>query len=183
MNETCEVTNDATGATSCVTGGSATLGRPCSNAGECVAGLSCAWGACRPYCTTPMTKCNSPGTELCIPYTDDQNKPLPNLNFCTVACDPFDPKGVCGTNSCHWFESAYQPFRVSDCNSAGTSTLKGACQGDPDCAAGLLCIAQKCEKWCRIGQAGDCPSNVQCKDYFLADAPVINGVKRGVCLN
>jgi hypothetical protein len=129
-----------------------------------------------------MTKCGEPGTDLCVAITDN-GKPLPNLNVCTIACDPFDPKGVCGTNSCHWFESAYKPFRVSDCNYPGASALKGACETDSDCAAGLLCISQKCEKWCRIGQAGDCPNNVQCKDFFAADAPVIGGVKRGVCLN
>src|SRR5437764_632731 len=33
-NETCDVTNEATGATSCVTGGGATLGRPCSQTGD-----------------------------------------------------------------------------------------------------------------------------------------------------
>jgi hypothetical protein len=181
-NETCEVTNESTGATSCVTGGSATLGRPCNAAGDCVAGLTCAWGACRPYCNGALTPCTDPGTGLCITVDDEAGKPLPNLTVCTVACDPFDPKGVCGTNSCHWFESQYKPHKVSDCNYPGTGQLKATCEGDSDCAAGLLCLGSKCEKWCRIGQAGDCPSNTKCTDYFGVDAPVIGGVTRGVCL-
>jgi hypothetical protein len=181
LNETCDVTNEATGATSCVTGGAGTLGRPCNLTGDCIAGLTCAWGACRPFCNGPLTKCSDPGTGLCVTVDDDNGNPLPNLTVCTVACDPFDPKGVCGTNSCHWFESQYKPHKISDCNYPGTSVVGGTCEGDSDCAAGLLCIAKKCEKWCRIGQAGDCPSNKQCDDYFGEDAPVFGGVKRGVC--
>src|SRR5262249_31481256 len=38
-NETCDVTNDASGATSCVSAGGATLGRPCQQTGDCLAGL------------------------------------------------------------------------------------------------------------------------------------------------
>lgn len=181
-NETCDVTNEATGATSCVTGGAGTLGRPCNLTGDCVAGLTCAWGACRPFCNGPLTKCTEPGTGLCVTIDDENDKPLPNLTVCTVACDPFDPKGVCGTNSCHWFESQYKPHKISDCNYPGPGILKATCEADRDCAAGLLCLGQKCEKWCRIGQAGDCAANAKCTDYFGADAPVIGGVTRGVCL-
>lgn len=181
-NETCEVTSESTGAVSCVTGGTATLGRPCNAAGDCIAGLTCAWGACRPYCNTPQSKCDAPGTELCVSIVDANDKPLPNLNVCTITCDPFDPKGVCGTNSCHWFEKTYAPAKVSDCNYPGPGKLKDACKGDSDCQPGLLCLGSKCEKWCRIGVAGDCASTAKCTDYFMADAPVIGGVKRGVCL-
>ena len=38
MNETCDVTNRTNGATSCVTAGLSTLGRPCVQTGDCVAG-------------------------------------------------------------------------------------------------------------------------------------------------
>lgn len=189
-NETCDVTNESTGATSCVTGGAATLGRPCVETGDCVAGLTCAYGACRPYCGTPRTKCDAPGTELCVEVPDADGKPIPNLSICTVSCDPFDPKGVCGSNACHWFGSLYAPFKVSDCNYAGPQQLYQACDADGDCAAGLVCIdhpnqsyGRNCEKWCRIGTPGDCPKGFSCEDFFGADAPVIGGVKRGVCLD
>src|SRR3954447_1670680 len=65
-NETCDVTNETSGATSCVTAGGGTLGRPCNQTGDCLAGLTCQFGACRPYCKTPRSKCGISGTELCV---------------------------------------------------------------------------------------------------------------------
>jgi len=182
VNETCDVTNDETGATSCTTAGSATLGRPCGRTGDCAAGLTCAFGACRPYCTTARSKCNQPGTDLCIEMTDSNNNPYPLSNTCSIVCDPWDAKGACGTNRCDWFESFYKPFKISDCSAPGTATLGQACKYDDDCVTGHLCIGSKCERWCRMGQAGDCPSNKVCDDYFGVDGPTVGGVKRGVCL-
>jgi len=124
--ETCDVTNQTTGATSCVTGGSATLGRPCSATGDCMAGLACLYGACRPYCKTPLTKCSVGGTELCVGMPDADGKP------------------------------------------------------------GLACIehpayGRECEAWCRLG-GNDCTAQgFTCKDVWGANAPVINGVKEGIC--
>ncbi|MBX3207456.1 MAG: hypothetical protein KF764_20580 [Labilithrix sp.] len=186
--ETCDVTNRATGATSCVTAGTTTLGRPCSQSGDCMAGLGCLYGACRPYCKTPLTKCSVGGTELCVTMPDDDGKPVPNLSFCTINCDPREPAGVCGVNACHWFATLYAPNKVSDCNFAGNRGELQTCTYDSDCQPGLACIehpkhGRECERWCRIGYAGDCGSNAafKCKDVFGADAPVINGVKEGIC--
>jgi hypothetical protein len=42
----------------------------------------------------------------------------------------------------------------------------------------------ECERWCRIGVAGDCPttpSGLKCTDALGPIAPVIGGVKEGVC--
>ena len=186
--ETCDVTNRATGATSCVTGGTATLGRPCAQTGDCVAGLGCLYGACRPYCKTPLTKCSIGGTELCVTMPDDQGKPIPNLSFCTINCDPREPTGVCRVNSCHWFATRYSPSKVSDCNFAGPKGELETCVDHADCKPGLACIDHpkvglECERWCRIGVAGDCGADPKftCRDVFGANAPVINGVKEGIC--
>jgi hypothetical protein len=188
MNETCDITNVTTGATSCVTGGAATLGRPCAQTGDCVAGLTCLYGACRPYCATPRSKCGVSGTELCVEVLDDNDKPEPNHNVCTITCDPRAPQAVCGTNACLWFATYYAPAKVSDCNFQGTVDHLKACTSDYDCKAGMACIdhpsaniGKECEKWCRIGVAGDCPANFKCNDVFGANAPVINGVKEGIC--
>ena len=104
--------------------------------------------------------------------------------------DPRQPAAVCGTNACHWFATLYKPSRVSDCNFGGTAAALAACQRTSDCQPGLACIDHpvyglECERWCRIGQVpSDCgaaDAGATCKDVFGADAPVINGVKEGVC--
>ena len=186
--ETCDVSNRSTGATSCVTGGTATLGRPCQQTGDCMAGLTCLYGACRPYCKEPLTKCGVSGTELCVTMDDDEGNPLPNMSFCTITCDPREPAGVCGVNSCHWFATLYAPNKVSDCNFAGPADELESCTSHADCKPGLACVdhpkhGPECERWCRIGVAGDCGSDpaFKCKDVFGENAPVINGMKEGIC--
>jgi hypothetical protein len=186
--ETCDVTNFVTGATSCVTGGSATLGRPCSQTGDCVAGLACLYGACRPYCKTPLSKCSVGGTELCVTMPDEQGTPMPNMSFCTIDCDPREPSGVCGVNACHWFATLYAPSKVSDCNFAGDRAELETCVDQADCKPGLACVehpklGRECERWCRLGVAGDCGSDPRftCKDVYGDNAPVIHGVKEGIC--
>jgi len=189
-NETCDVTNQTSGATSCVTAGGATLGRPCVQTGDCLAGLTCEYGACRPYCDTARTKCNVGGTVLCVEVLGDNNLPIPNNNICTLQCDPREPAPVCGTNSCHWLEDYYAPESVSDCNRPGTmKPYSDVCASDDDCQPGFACMKHpkygfECERWCRLGVAGDCPSSpsgLVCTDAFGTLAPVINGVKEGVC--
>jgi len=189
-NETCEVTNESTGATSCLTAGGATLGRPCTQTGDCLAGLTCEYGACRPYCTTPRSKCGTAGTGLCVEIMDGNSKPVTNKNVCTLNCDPRMPAGVCGTNACHWFADYYKPAKVSDCNFGGTTKAYDVkCESTSDCVPGTACITwsksrdgKECQQWCRIGQApSDCPAGFTCKDYYGADAPVISGVKEGLC--
>lgn len=189
-NETCDITNEATGATSCLTAGGATLGRPCTQTGDCLAGLMCDYGACRPYCKTAGAKCGVAGTSLCVEVDGQDGKPIPNKNVCTINCDPRVPAGVCGSNSCEWFDTYYAPNNgVSDCNFGGTLAALAVCTTTADCQPGLACIKHpkyglECEKWCRIGQVpSDCGTDPKftCKDVFGANAPVINGVKEGVC--
>lgn len=187
-NETCTVTNETTGATSCVSAGAATLGRPCGQSGDCVAGLTCEYGACRPYCGTPLSKCGIGGTDLCVAITDGSDKPIPNMNVCTIQCDPRMPAAVCGTNACHWIPKFYAPSKVTDCNFGGTiAAYDAVCAKDSECQPGLACSKHptfgfECEKWCRIGQApSDCAAGFTCKDVFGADAPVIGGIKEGLC--
>jgi hypothetical protein len=186
--ETCDVTNQTTGAASCVAAGTSTLGRPCTQTGDCLAGLTCLYGACRPYCKTPRSKCGTAGTELCVEHVGGDGKPVTNVAVCTISCDPRNPSAVCGTNTCLWFPTYYAPEKISDCNFAGTKVLNQTCVDDYDCAAGLACVvdpkknnAKVCERWCRIGVAGDCASPLTCKDVFGSNAPVINGQKEGIC--
>lgn len=205
-DETCDVTNTTTGATSCVTAGGGTLGRQCVATGDCLAGLTCQYGVCRPYCSTPNTSCTMPGTGLCTTVLDQSAnpKPVPNVKVCTIDCDPRMPQAVCGTNACIWFPTYYAPAKVSDCNFAGTTDVLYGCAVDPNdpkgapltyaCKPGNACglhptYGYECERWCRIGNDSDCaglqakPTDpaFHCKDVYGTDAPVINGVKEGLC--
>jgi hypothetical protein len=186
-NETCDVTTVATGATSCVTGGGATLGRPCTQTGDCVAGLTCAYGACRPYCKTPRSKCGVAGTDLCVERLDANDKPLPNAAVCTITCDPRMPSAVCGTNNCEWFPDYYSPSKVTDCNFAGTTVAFAKCEFTSDCLPGHACFKHpqfdlECEPWCTLGKTPtECKAGFTCKDAYGASAPVIGGAKLGLC--
>lgn len=186
-NETCDVTNEETGAASCIAAGSATMGRPCAGTSECGAGLICLYGACRPYCSTAKAQCATAGTGLCVAHENDQG-PVPNMNVCMIACDPRNPAAVCGANSCVWFPTYYAPEKVSDCNFPGPRALGQTCIDELDCQPGLGCVPDSkrgngkyCERWCRIGVAGDCTGNTTCRDVFGANAPVIEGQKEGIC--
>jgi hypothetical protein len=190
VNETCDVTNESTGATSCLSAGGATLGRPCTQTGDCLAGLTCEYGACRPYCTTPLSKCGVSGTDLCVQIKGPDARPIPNKTACTIKCDPRVPAAVCGTNACHWFADYYAPSKVSDCNFGGTTKAYDvSCDSTSSCLPGHACITwskskdgKECQQWCRLNQTPtDCPSGFTCKDYYGADAPVIDGVKEGLC--
>jgi hypothetical protein len=205
-NETCDVTNTATGATSCVTAGGGTLGRNCKSTGDCLAGYTCQYGACRPYCTssTDGATCSATGTGICYSVMDDANKAIPNARVCTIDCDPRMPSAVCGTNTCIWFADLYAPAHVSDCNYPGsTDVLYGCALDSNDPKGGPLLTACKpgngcglhptygyeCERWCRVGNDSDCaglqakPTDpaFHCKDVYGASAPVIGGVKEGLC--
>ncbi|AKU97994.1 hypothetical protein AKJ09_04658 [Labilithrix luteola] len=184
-NETCDVTNPQTGATSCLTAGNMTLGRPCSQSGQCVQGLACVFGACRPYCESPTSKCTAPGTDFCMSIAD-KGSPNPDLAVCSITCDPRMPQAVCGQNTCIWFPKEYIPAKFTDCNAPGPGVQYDLCNSVYDCGPGLACVmhptqGQECERWCRLGQVGDCGIGLTCKDAFGSDAPTIDGIKLGVC--
>jgi hypothetical protein len=188
-NETCDVTSSATGATSCVSAGGGTQGRPCASTGDCLAGLTCQYGICRPYCAKARASCSAPGTGLCVEVLDGNDKPVPNVTICTIDCDPRVPSAACGANTCIWFDTYYSPEKVSDCNFPGTIDAQTPCQNVYDCKPGLACATHpkyglECERWCRIGNDADCAASgaaFKCVDYFGANAPVESGVKEGVC--
>lgn len=190
-NETCDITNPVNGAVSCVKAGTKSLGRACTVTGECLEGFTCQFGSCRPFCAKVGATCNTAGTGVCIAATDDKNVPLPNDLVCTLTCDPVSPEALCGTgNTCLWFPSLYAPAKVTDCSFPGDTANLAACTSDYDCGVAYACGAhptkgQQCEKWCRIGAAftADCAGGFTCKDVYGANAPVIAGVKEGLCQN
>jgi len=184
-NETCDITNTTSGAVGCVKAGTKSLGRACTATGECLEGLTCQFGSCRPYCAKVGVACTVAGTGVCIAATDENSVPLPNSTICTLNCDPVSPEALCGTgNTCLWFPSLYAPAKVTDCSFPGDNAPLAACSTDYDCGIGYACdpTKSKCEKWCRLGGGfpGDCTTG-SCKDVYGADAPTISGVKEGLC--
>lgn len=180
-NQTCDVTDLATGAVACVGSGGGNLGGACTATSQCSKGLTCLYGACRPYCNNPNGQCNGQNLGFCFAPEKSGGGTTPNLAVCTVRCDPRNPAALCGSNTCLWFAADND----SDCNVPGTKGLYDTCSSVTDCKAGLACakhplFGNECETWCRIGQS-DCAAFEACTDVYGAKAPVVGGVKLGLC--
>jgi len=158
---TCDLdrTTDA-GTVKCVPSGTGILGKVCTTTSDCVAGLTCQFGACRPFCATSDAgaKCAVVGTNVCYDGKGGENDKV-----CGIQCDLRDP-GACGSPDGGVDGSAEGcAYRAStgatDCYPVGTSTT--TCTLVTDCAPGYWCIQGGiCQKWCRVGQdAIDCAGN------------------------
>ena len=196
--QTCDTTNVTTGAMACITAGAVTMGKACTTTSQCAVGLRCWDGACRPYCNNPGANCTVAKTTLC--FTPDQPPPVAagtpsvNLNVCAVTCDPRVPTTDCGTNGCLFFSGP----NVTDCRGPGTldrdalcgdgsifdNPILGACKPGNTCYQHPL-YGSECEKWCRIGVAGDCAGGgfppYTCNDIYGAAAPTSGAVRLGLC--
>jgi hypothetical protein len=182
-NETCDVTNTSTGAVSCVLAGGGPQGSVCTVSAQCAKGLTCQFGACRPYCGNPGGLCSGATVGICYAPANAAGAATPNLSVCSIKCDPRNPSAACASNTCLWFAGDQQ----GDCNTPGTKTVYQACSSLVDCAAGLQCafdplsLGNACLRWCRIGSS-DCPGLFDsCDDVYGANAPVVGGQKYGLC--
>lgn len=182
-NQTCDVTNQTSGASSCVAAGSGALGSHCTSTSNCAAGYTCIYNACRPYCETVGNACSGSGLGNCQQAYDSAGEnEITNGKVCGIACDLLAPSTACGTNNCIWDEINGQP----DCDKSGSGARWSKCTAYNDCKQGLACVYHpifglECEEWCRIGK-NDCTSSSDtCVDVYGADAPVIGGVKLGHC--
>lgn len=179
-NETCDITNKTTGAVACTLAGGGPLASLCTTSSQCAKGLTCAYGACRPYCSTINTACSGmAGVGMCTELYDPAL--VPNGKVCTITCDLRNPSAVCGSNNCIYDGSV----KASDCDKAGTKDLYDACSTYNDCKQGMACVnhplfGPECEKWCRLGQ-NDCGVFETCEDVYGVNAPTSAGVKLGHC--
>lgn len=180
-SETCDVTK-SDGTVACVKAGTVAQGDACDKTKICAGGLTCVGGACRPFCASPNAACAGTGLGQCFtPQIDTKGSTVPNLDVCTIKCDPRNPQTACGKNNCLWFSGN----KESDCRSAGTVSNYGACSSAADCKAGYTCApydgSNECEKWCILGKSGECPSSATCVDTFGTSAPSSGGSKLGTC--
>lgn len=182
VNETCDVTNLATGSVSCVLAGGGPVGSYCTSTTQCAKGLTCGYNTCRPHCPTIGAACAGAGLGPCAQYYDPAaGTPVTNGKVCTIACDLRSPSAACGSNNCI-FDTT---INATDCDKSGTVPLYGACKRYNECQQGLACAKHpvfgfECEKWCRIGQS-DCGLFSTCTDVYGATAPTSGGVKLGHC--
>jgi hypothetical protein len=184
--QTCDVTG-ANGETTCLTAGTATLGRGCTRTEGCAIGLSCWGGACRPYCGTGGQACGTPGTGLCFQVTN-QGQAVPNAKICLVSCALEDPNSCGGTPASGPVSGCF-PIGVpgadggltttTDCQETGRSTTTCNPNATPpvECAPGYACInGTSCRRWCKIGSAA-------CTCGAVTPKVIISGQEYGVCSN
>jgi hypothetical protein len=158
------------------------MGTGCASTASCKAGLTCAGGACRPYCTTPGGACGVAGGGECLPLTTADGGTIPNDNVCQVTCDPIDVAACGGGTGPTPATCIVYNDNTTDCAPAGPVALAGNC-ATQDCAAGLVCVGpapEVCRHWCRIGHASDC-ANPTPTCVAFKPAIKINGVDYGSC--
>jgi hypothetical protein len=177
--ETCDITDHATGAVSCISAGEKPLAATCVTPTQCAQGLTCADGVCRPWCSKDATTCTGTNLGACRALKDPAGT---DAKVCTIACDLNNPSAVCGENNCLWNQNA----KATDCHPSGTRKAHERCSRLADCAPGLTCIVVnqykvECEPWCRIGHREDCGAIVICRDVYGAAAPVSGDSKLGHC--
>ena len=180
-SQTCEVT-DIMGDTACTGAGTAAQGHACTTTGGCAAGLTCVFGACRPYCASAGAACGTPGTGNCQQVQNTSMVDIKNLKVCLIAC-ALDDASSCGglpTNTTDPVASCVPTTTgATDCETAGRSTTTCGGQNPPFCAPGYACVnSATCQKWCKVGGSGQCGAQT-CGSFTT---PVmIGGVEYGSC--
>jgi hypothetical protein len=180
--ETCEIADKKTGAVSCIAAGDRVLAAVCTTTSQCAPGLTCVFGACRPYCSTVNTACTGTGLGLCNQGYDTAGNAVPNGKICTLTCEPRNPSAACGANTCVWDKN----LGTTDCDMAGIRTARQPCKEYSDCAPGFQCathpvVGMECERWCRVGHDDDCDALQTCKDVYDANGPKEGADKLGLC--
>lgn len=179
--QTCDA-KDLSGKVECVVAGTGGIGSLCAGTSACQLGLTCALGACRPYCALSATTCARTDGGACTVLRNGETS-APVFAVCRVACDPRDPLAcgaptAAGANGC-----APDDDGGTDCSKAGSLSIDEPCSKLPDCKPGLVCVrlasGDACKSWCRVAVDGDCEVGT-CR--ALASKVFVGGAEYGVCL-
>jgi len=170
------------GAVKCVKAGTAILGRACGTTSDCISGLTCQFGACRPFCTRADAgdKCAAVGANVCY-----DGKSGANDKVCGIQCDLRDPTACGGIDGGAGGSSEGCAFREStggtDCYPVGKSTT--TCTAVTDCAPGYWCIQPgTCQRWCRVGQdAVDCTAGGKTRCVTFSPTITVGVDTYGTC--
>lgn len=168
--QTCDV-GDLNGTTKCVTAGKAPMGQPCTATAGCALGLTCIGGTCHAFCNNPGSPCTQAGTGVCTQIKDQNDKAIPNLAICRLACAPHDPMSCGGKTAAGIGVCFVDDNGETDCQRGGSGAEHDACNHDDKCGPGLVCITttpaaggaptSSCRRWCRVGQ-NDCTGGKTC---------------------
>ncbi len=180
---TCDVVGDD-GATSCVPAGRFVRGAPCTATVGCAQGLTCVFGTCHAFCSSPGTACSQPGTGACIQVNRTGGSAIPGLAVCRTACDLRDAMSCGGTNGAGTGVCISDDEGGTECVSGGTRKLNETCATADDCGPSLVCVlgqsgtSGSCKRWCRVGTS-DCGVAVTCRAF--APKVMAGGVEHGAC--
>jgi hypothetical protein len=173
---TCDVDfQKLDGTTKCVqTMGSGMIKSACKMTTDCSAGLTCVFGACRPYCSMDMATCPQPGTKICHQLTAN-NMNVPNLLICYLDCALDDANACGGANEA----CVYGGPNETDCRDVTGANMTTCNQQTPMCSPGYVCLTNNtCAKWCKVGGMNTC-GNKTCNS--LQTKVIINNQEFGIC--
>jgi len=177
---TCDVA-DGSGATRCVTAGTAPMGHPCTATAGCALGLTCLFGTCHAFCDANKA-CPQPGAGACVQLETPTNTPIPNLAVCRVACELHDPASCGGKTNAGIGVCYVDDEGSTDCQEGGPRTENQTCSETQACGPGLVCTTSSssstCKRWCRVGQ-NDCGSGRTCTGF--STEVKVGGVVYGAC--
>jgi hypothetical protein len=183
-SQSCDITESATGKTSCVASGAGRANEECTDTSGCLTGFTCKYGVCLPYCARTSDCTESGSTAICknLTYSDQGTlKDIPGMTVCTTQCDPMNPSTSCGADRGCVFTAA----TTTTCSGAGDGTTAASCATNRfACAPGYLCVGTgDCRRFCRMGIAGDCPAGKTCGKLTLngTSTPMIGTTEFGVC--
>jgi hypothetical protein len=150
VGENCGVSNEATGAASCINTGNLPAGQKCANDGACAAGTWCDHftSTCQEICEVVGT-CNKGA--VCLAASNEAlSAIIPGLRICTSNCDPLTAV-PCGTNATCQFDASDAVLGF-DCFASGLKKEGEVCTRARDCGKGLTCVngtpSATCERWC-----------------------------------
>jgi hypothetical protein len=187
---TCAV-NCAARQGQCVAAGGTPPGGLCDQHGnaDCTPGTQC-FTYSGPQCTVPVClkfcktndDCVSNGsTSVCkgnVSCPTDGGVVPTAYHTCTFACDPHGAATTGCPVGLHCFVVDTMDQVDCSCTAATQVQTEGApCTRGSDCAPGLICdrSTTKCQKVCRRGVGGDCPTGQSC-------TMLTNDMIYGVCL-
>lgn len=194
--QNCTVSNNTTGATSCVAAGTTNNYSGCSTtASVCKVGAACVGGVCAPFCET---NADCPGNyRQCVQVVSGSTN-IPGFKVCSQTCDPTNPQlddteyDPCGPGINCYPATNRASFCVGPTTAGGTQFAEcgvGGAADDTLCAPGYICLddfyalsGYSCQKFCRVGSNCALGAAPYCNALYVGTTPVYAGARQiGAC--